>query len=50
MLKWPGQVVLAVSCLYWTTNVTLGIENGTLHDYFEEVWNRLFYESDMVMT
>ena len=37
MLKWPGQVVLAVSCLYWTINVTKGIENRSLMDYFEEV-------------
>ena len=30
VLKWPGQVVLAASSIYWTSEVTESIENGTL--------------------
>ena len=31
VVEWPGQMVIAVSSIYWTTDVTNAIENGTLN-------------------
>ena len=38
VLNWPGQIVLSVSQLYWTSSVHHGISNGleALNDYLEE--------------
>ena len=30
VVEWPGQVVLAGTSIYWTQDVTLAIQNGTL--------------------
>ncbi len=30
VLEWPGQVVLAVTSTYWTSQVTSAIQDGTL--------------------
>ena len=30
VLEWPGQVVIAVSTIYWTQEVASAIEEGTL--------------------
>lgn len=30
VLEWPGQVVLAISSTYWTSQVTAAIGEGTL--------------------
>ena len=30
VVEWPGQVVLAVTSTYWTTDVTNAIQTGTL--------------------
>ena len=30
VVEWPGQVVLAGTSIYWTKDVTLAIQNGTL--------------------
>ncbi|KAL5473898.1 hypothetical protein EMCRGX_G028462 [Ephydatia muelleri] len=36
VLEWPGQVVIAVSTIYWTQEVTSAIEEGTLKEYLEK--------------
>ena len=33
VLDWPGQVVLCVAMIAWTSDVTQAIQNGTLDDY-----------------
>ena len=30
VIDWPGQVVIAASSIYWTTDVSSAIVNGTL--------------------
>ena len=30
VLDWPGQIIIAASTVYWTTDVTDAIKNGTL--------------------
>ena len=30
VLDWPGQIVISVSTIYWTQEVTSAITNGTL--------------------
>ena len=30
VVEWPGQVVLAVSSIYWTADVTTAIQEGTI--------------------
>ena len=30
VVEWPGQVVLAVSSIYWTMDVTAAIQEGTV--------------------
>ena len=30
VLEWPGQVVLCVSSIFWTTQVTAAIESNTM--------------------
>lgn len=33
MGSWPGQVVLAVDCMYWTAGTAAAIVRGTLNEY-----------------
>ncbi|XP_038676444.1 dynein heavy chain 3, axonemal isoform X3 [Scyliorhinus canicula] len=33
VLQWPGQVVISVSTVYWTSEVSEAIRDGTLTDY-----------------
>uniref|UniRef100_UPI00398E73BF dynein axonemal heavy chain 3 isoform X1 n=2 Tax=Pristiophorus japonicus TaxID=55135 RepID=UPI00398E73BF len=33
VLQWPGQVVISVSTIYWTSEVSDAIRDGTLPDY-----------------
>ena len=30
VVEWPGQVVLAGTSIYWTRDVAIAIQNGTL--------------------
>lgn len=30
VLDWPGQIIIAASTVYWTTDVTNAIEHGAL--------------------
>ncbi|XP_059835308.1 dynein axonemal heavy chain 3 [Hypanus sabinus] len=36
VLQWPGQVVISVSSIYWTSQVSEAIKNGTLPDYLQK--------------
>ncbi|XP_010216373.1 PREDICTED: dynein heavy chain 3, axonemal [Tinamus guttatus] len=36
VLQWPGQVVICVSSIYWTKEVSEAISNGTLLDFLEK--------------
>ncbi|XP_069761611.1 dynein axonemal heavy chain 3 isoform X2 [Narcine bancroftii] len=36
VLQWPGQVVISVSSIYWTSEVSEAIKNGTLPDYLKK--------------
>ena len=38
VLEWPGQVVIAASTIYWTSQVTDAIKNGTLAVSWGEGW------------
>ncbi|XP_078413797.1 dynein axonemal heavy chain 3 [Cetorhinus maximus] len=36
VLQWPGQVVISVSTVYWTSQVSEAIRDGTLTDYLKK--------------
>uniref|UniRef100_A0A8B9ZF17 Dynein axonemal heavy chain 7 n=1 Tax=Anas platyrhynchos TaxID=8839 RepID=A0A8B9ZF17_ANAPL len=36
VLQWPGQVVICVSSIYWTEEVSEAITKGTLQDFLEK--------------
>ncbi|NXH21208.1 DYH3 protein, partial [Bucco capensis] len=36
VLQWPGQVVICVSSIYWTEEVSVAIKKGTLQDFLEK--------------
>ncbi|XP_061847983.1 dynein axonemal heavy chain 3 [Colius striatus] len=36
VLQWPGQVVICVSSIYWTEEVSEAIREGTLPDFLEK--------------
>ncbi|NXW28891.1 DYH3 protein, partial [Phaetusa simplex] len=36
VLQWPGQVVICVSSIYWTEEVSEAIRKGTLMDFLEK--------------
>uniref|UniRef100_A0A8C3KJ13 Dynein axonemal heavy chain 3 n=1 Tax=Calidris pygmaea TaxID=425635 RepID=A0A8C3KJ13_9CHAR len=36
VLQWPGQVVICVSSIYWTEEVSEAIRKGTLPDFLEK--------------
>ncbi|XP_069839891.1 dynein axonemal heavy chain 3 isoform X1 [Dendropsophus ebraccatus] len=36
VLQWPGQVVICVSSIYWTKEVSEAITEGTLSDFLEK--------------
>ncbi|XP_009876528.1 PREDICTED: dynein heavy chain 3, axonemal [Apaloderma vittatum] len=36
VLQWPGQVVICVSSIYWTEEVSEAIRKGTLPDYLKK--------------
>ncbi|NXC38348.1 DYH3 protein, partial [Penelope pileata] len=36
VLQWPGQVVICVSSIYWTEEVSEAIRKGTLQDFLEK--------------
>ena len=35
VLEWPGQIIIAASTVYWTTDVTDAIKNGTLKVWYD---------------
>ncbi|XP_043945444.1 dynein axonemal heavy chain 3 [Protopterus annectens] len=36
VLQWPGQVVICVSSIYWTSEVSTAITEGTLPEYLQK--------------
>uniref|UniRef100_A0A4W3HWD1 Uncharacterized protein n=1 Tax=Callorhinchus milii TaxID=7868 RepID=A0A4W3HWD1_CALMI len=36
VLHWPGQVVICVSTIYWTSEVSEAIRDGKLTDYLKK--------------
>ncbi len=41
ILKWPGQIILNVGCLYWTKEVESAIENGKVSELLERLQSQL---------
>jgi hypothetical protein len=41
MSAWPGQVVLAVDCMYWTAGTAAVIVRGTLQQYANQLTQEL---------
>lgn len=41
MGSWPGQVVLAVDCIYWTAATAAAIVRGTLSEYANQLTHQL---------
>jgi dynein heavy chain len=41
MSAWPGQVVLAVDCMYWTAGTAAAIVRGTLQAYANQLTQEL---------
>jgi len=41
ILKWPGQIILNVGCLYWTKEVESAIESGTLPELLDRLQAQL---------
>ena len=41
ILKWPGQIILNVGCLYWTKEVESAIENGKVSELLERLQAQL---------
>jgi dynein heavy chain len=41
MSAWPGQVVLAVDCMYWTAGTAAAIVRGTLQEYASQLTQEL---------
>lgn len=39
--QWPGQVVLAVDCMYWTQNTAKAIVKGSLEPYTQQLTDEL---------
>jgi dynein heavy chain len=44
--QWPGQVVLAVDCMYWTHNTAKAIVKGTLEPYTTQLTDELLQVCD----
>eukprot|EP00820_Chromera_velia_P013184 Cvel_23772.t1-p1 / transcript=Cvel_23772.t1 / gene=Cvel_23772 / organism=Chromera_velia_CCMP2878 / gene_product=Dynein heavy chain 7, axonemal, putative / transcript_product=Dynein heavy chain 7, axonemal, putative / location=Cvel_scaffold2493:30-23749(-) / protein_length=3778 / sequence_SO=supercontig / SO=protein_coding / is_pseudo=false len=40
-LEWPGQVVLAVDCIYWTAEVAEAISSGAIDKYVQKLVSQL---------
>lgn len=38
---WPGQVVLATDCVYWTAEVTSALKSGSIADYEKKLFSQL---------
>lgn len=45
MSSWPGQVVLAVDCMYWTAGTAAAIVRGTLGEYANQLTQQLMQVS-----
>ncbi len=41
VLEWPGQVVIAVGCVYWTREAADAIVQSTLPEYAEQCTEEL---------
>lgn len=48
VLKWPGQVVLGVDCVFWTQETALAIAGGTLTEHTEKLTTELMKVVAMV--
>ena len=40
-LEWPGQVVLATDCIYWTDEMTTALKGNTLDQYEKKLFSQL---------
>ncbi|GFS18450.1 dynein heavy chain 1, axonemal [Elysia marginata] len=48
VLKWPGQIVIAVCQTYWSSEVTQALEEKSLADYYEVMLHQLDGLRDLV--
>ena len=48
VIKWPGQIVLCIASLYWTTEVAESISNATVQKYADKCTSELMKVVDLV--
>lgn len=50
ILTWPGQIVQCGNCIFWTSETTEAIQNGTLDEYHDKCTKQIEQSVELVQS